>query len=233
MLTQISHNPILVVAAHPDDELLGCGGTIARLSRAAHDVYLAILGEGITSRYNQREEADFTLVEGLHGRCQEVAKMLGVRELFTYRLPDNRFDTVPLLDMVKVIEEVIERVNPEIIYTHHGGDLNVDHRLVNQAVLTATRPIPGQTVREICAFEIPSSTEWGFQRIEPVFRPNIFTDISGTLDLKLKALFHYEGEARAFPHPRSPEAIEAIARRWGSVVGREAVEAFELIRSIR
>jgi len=224
---------VLVIAAHPDDEVLGCGGTIARLTQEGHDVYIAILGEGITSRYEKREEADQVLVKELQGRCRKAIELLGAKDLFLYDLPDNRFDTVPLLDVIKIVEELIERLRPQVVYTHHGGDLNIDHVIVHRAVLTATRPMRDQPVQEIYAFEIPSSTEWSFQQFEPSFRPNVFVDISRTINIKAKALSCYDTEVRAFPHPRSPEAICAISRRWGTVVGREAVEAFEMIRSIR
>lgn len=224
---------VLVVAAHPDDEVLGCGGTIAQLARAGQTVHLAVLGEGITARYAQREQADPKAVDGLQHVCRQVATMLGAEEPFLHHLPDNRFDTVPLLDVVKLIEGLVERVCPEIIYTHHSSDLNVDHEVVHRAVLTATRPVPGQCVREIYAFEVPSSTEWGFNRSEPPFRPNVFVDIAATLDLKIRALSRYASEIRPFPHPRSPEALRALANRWGSVVGCKAAEAFELVRAIR
>jgi LmbE family N-acetylglucosaminyl deacetylase len=223
----------LVIAAHPDDEVLGCGGTIARLAKEGHDVYIAILGEGITSRYQQREQADPKLIEALHARSQQVAELLGAKDLFLSNLPDNRFDTVPLLDVIKIIEKLVENLQPQVIYTHHGGDLNIDHLVLHRAVLTATRPMVGHPVKEIYAFEVPSSTEWAFGQFNSVFRPNVFVDISATLESKVQAMALYESEARPFPHPRSPEALWAIARRWGSVVGLEAVEAFELIRHIR
>jgi LmbE family N-acetylglucosaminyl deacetylase len=224
---------VLVVAAHPDDEVLGCGATIARLAREGASVHIAILGEGITSRYADATEADPAELESLHKRAHDVAKLLDAKGLSLHKLPDNRFDTVPLLEVVKTVESLVVKHKPEVIYTHHGGDLNVDHQITFRAVLTATRPVPGQTVREILAFEVPSSTEWGFQGLEPVFRPNVFTDITGTLELKLRAMERYESEAREFPHPRSRQALEAIARRWGSVAGFAAAEAFELIRSLR
>ncbi|MBN2398491.1 MAG: PIG-L family deacetylase [Deltaproteobacteria bacterium] len=223
---------VLVVAAHPDDEVLGCGGTIARLAGEGHAVYVAILGEGITSRYDEREGADQQSIRALHDRSRQVSKLLGVTELFTYDLPDNRFDTVPMLDVVKIVERLMERLKPEVIYTHHGGDLNVDHVTVHRAVLTASRPVGGCPVRTIYAFEVPSSTEWAFNRFDPVFRPNTFMDISATLEIKIDAMKLYESESRLFPHPRSPEALRAIALRWGSAVGLEAAEAFELIREI-
>jgi LmbE family N-acetylglucosaminyl deacetylase len=223
----------LVIASHPDDEVLGCGGTIAKHTQQGEAVFIAILGEGITSRYQQRSEADQEIVNALHTRSQQVATMLGSRELFMFNLPDNRFDTVPLLDVVKVIEELIDRISPQVIYTQHGGDLNIDHVVTYRATLTATRPTRGQPVREVYAYEVASSTEWAFQQFAPAFRPNVFVDIASTLETKVQAMGHYESEARAFPHPRSPKALRAIAHRWGSVVGCAAAEAFELVRAIR
>lgn len=225
--------PVLVIVAHPDDEVLGCGGTIARLAQEGHDVYIAILGEGITSRYKRREEGGKRLIEELHSRSREVGQCLCAKEVFLFSLPDNRFDTVPLLDIVKIVENMVDKLQPDIIYTHHGGDLNIDHQIVHRAVLTATRPLENYPVKEIYAFEAPSSTEWAFQQFEPAFRPNVFVDITKTLEIKVQAMQLYESEARPFPHPRSPEALRAIAMRWGSVVGCGAAEAFELIRAIR
>jgi N-acetylglucosamine malate deacetylase 1 len=225
--------PVLVIAAHPDDEVLGCGGTAARLVREGRDVHFAIMGEGITSRHTQRDAADADQLVQLHRKAHAAAGKVGVKNVVLHQLPDNRLDTVPLLEVVKLVEDVIDRIRPEVIYTHHSGDLNVDHGIIHRAVLTATRPIAGQPVREIYAFEVPSSTEWAFQRIEPHFRPNVFVDITRTLDAKVAAMECYESEARKFPHPRSPEALRAIATRWGSVVGCAAAEAFELVRSIR
>jgi len=224
---------VLVVAAHPDDEVLGCGATIARLAKEGHEIYIATMSEGITSRYQQREQVDMALVESLHARSHQVAKMLGAKDTYMQNLPDNCFDTVPLLDIIKSIEALIARVTPEIIYTHHGGDLNIDHAVIYRAVLTATRPVEGCPVRELYAFEVPSSTEWAFQQFTPVFKPNTFVDISATLETKIKAMSLYESEARKFPHPRSPEALRTMAQWRGSLVGYEAAEAFELIRAIK
>ncbi len=224
---------VLVIAAHPDDEVLGCGATMARLAREGHLVYIAIFGEGITSRFAQREQASPEDIRQLHGNSHQVKELLGAKELFMYSLPDNRFDTVPLLDVVKPIESLVEGLQPQVIYTHHGGDLNIDHVVLNRATLTATRPIIGCPVKEIYAYEVLSSTEWAFGRLQQPFAPNVFVDIAATLEHKVNAMALYESEARAFPHPRSPEAIRNAARRWGSVVGCQAAEAFELIRAIR
>ena len=224
---------VLVVAAHPDDEVLGCGGTAARLAREGHSVFLSILGEGITSRSKERAGADPAAIKALHACSQRVANLLGAQQLSLHGLPDNRFDSIPLLDVIKTVEELIERWQPAAIYTHHGGDVNVDHQVVSRAVLTATRPTQGHPVRDVYMFEVPSSTEWAFQQLPPEFKPNVFVDVSETLEVKLRGMDEYESEARQFPHPRSREALSAIARRWGSVVGCNAAEAFELVRSIR
>ncbi len=224
---------VLLVAAHPDDELLGCGGTAARLAREGHAVYMAILGEGLTSRTAQRADVPPSALKSLGSCSQRVADLLGIKELSLHRLPDNRFDTVPLLEVTKIVEGLIERWRPAAIYTHHGGDLNVDHQVVSRAVLTATRPTENHPVRELYMFEIASSTEWAFQQLAPMFKPNVFVDIEETLSLKLEGMRLYESEAREFPHPRSAEALRAIAQRWGSVVGRKAAEAFEAVRLIR
>ena len=224
---------VLVVAAHPDDEVLGCGGTIARLSQEDNDVYIAVLGEGATARFPDRDQANHSLVETLQDNCRQAADVLGAKEVSFHDLPDNRFDTVPLLEVTKLVEDLVERLSPEVIYTHHGGDLNIDHVIVHRAVLTATRPMQGQPVRDIYAFEVASSTEWAFQQFEPHFQPNTFVDIGSTIETKIKAMKRYVSEVRPFPHPRSLEALNAMASRWGSVVGVSHAEAFQLIRSVR
>lgn len=232
-MPQVTNTTILIVVAHPDDEILGCGGTIARLAREGHNVYIAILGEGVTSRFKQREQADQAMVEALHSRSREAADLLSVKDLLLYNFPDNRFDTVPLLDIIKTVEKLINRLQPQVVYTHHGGDLNIDHAITHRAVMTATRPVQNCPVKEIYAFEVPSSTEWAFGQFHPAVQPNVFVDISATLETKIQAMQLYESEARDFPHPRSSEALRAIARRWGSTVELEAAEAFELIRLVR
>ena len=135
--------------------------------------------------------------------------------------------------MSALYEELAERIQPQAIYTHHGGDLNIDHVIVHRAVLTATRPMAGYPIREIYTFEIPSSTDWAFQSFSPCFRPNVFVNISNTLDIKIKAIKMYENELRPYPHPRSQKALSAVAQRWGSICGFDSAEAFELVRSLR
>jgi len=221
---------VLVVAAHPDDEVLGCGGTIGRLAEEGHAVSIGILGEGATSRDGTDGPAE---VEVLRQQSRQAAELLGAKEVMLAGLPDNRFDTVPLLDVVKRIEAWVDQVQPEVVYTHHAGDLNIDHAIAARATLTAARPLPGGVVRELYAYEVPSSTDWSFDRCGAPFRPNTFVDIADTLDTKLEAMAVYTSETRPFPHPRSAEALRANAVRWGGTAGVTAAEAFELVRATR
>ena len=222
----------LVIAAHPDDETLGCGGTIARMAREGRDVYVVVLGEGITARYARREEGK-SAVAGLWAACDAAARLLGVREVFKRDFPDNRFDTVPSLEIVKCLEAVLDQVRPDTIYTHHGGDLNIDHAIVFRATLAAARPFANTAVRRICAYEVPSSTDWAFDSFSPRFAPNVFVDVTDTLQTKIESMALYESEKRLPPHPRSAEAMRAAAHRWGAVVGVAAAEAFALVRELR
>jgi LmbE family N-acetylglucosaminyl deacetylase len=224
---------VMIIAAHPDDEILGCGGTIARMIHEGDKAYSCILGEGITSRYEERTESVKKEIEELHERTIRAANIVGISKTFWQDFPDNMFDTVPFLKIVKSVESIIQEMAPDIIFTHHSGDLNIDHAIVARAVLTATRPIKNTPVRDLYACEIPSSTDWSFQAIEPVWRPNVFFDITQTLETKLLALKEYETEMRPQPHPRSYENVSVIAQRWGSLMGTSAAEAFQLIRAVR
>jgi len=221
---------VLVVAAHPDDEVLGCGGTIARHVKEGAQVYALILGEGITSRYAKRESGLGSKELGaLKTYISSAAKILGVNKTYTRGLPDNRFDSVDLLDIVKEIEKVTEEIKPDIVYTHHKGDLNIDHRITFDSVLTACRPVDGGTVKEIYSFEVPSSTEWNFPHS---FQPTVYVDIADTMKTKTAAMKAYKSEVRKWPHPRSEEAIVTLAKKRGCEVGLFFAEAFELIRKI-
>lgn len=223
---------VLVLAAHPDDEVLGCGGAIAKHVASGDVVDVVILAEGVTSRGAASQKAHASQLGKLRKCAEAASAILGVRLLSFHTFPDNRMDSVDLLDVVKTIEIELVKSNPSIVYTHHTGDVNIDHRVIHDAVIAACRPQPGHCVRELLFFETPSSTEWRPPSSGQVFAPNWFVDISETLPLKLKALAAYKPELRAFPHPRSPQAVEHLARWRGATVGVVAAEAFMLGRKI-
>ena len=224
---------VLVVAAHPDDELLGVGGTAAALSDAGCEVFALILGEGQTSRWQHREDAPQDLIGTLHAATLDAARVIGLEEVLFENFPDNRFDEVALLDIVKAVEQRIEEMGVQVVYTHHGGDLNIDHQRTFQAVLTATRPIGSDFVEELYAFETLSSTEWNLSDQANAFVPNVFCDIGRTIERKCEAMRCYSSELCDFPHPRSIEGIKALAKLRGSTAGIEYAEAFRLIRKIQ
>lgn len=223
---------ILVVAAHPDDEILGVGATIARRVAEGNKAFALILGEGQTSRWESREMASGEAVSDLHKDSVKSAKIIGFTDIYFGNLPDNRFDSMDLLDVIKVVEKYVKEIQPDIIYTHHAHDLNIDHRVTCEAVLTATRPIGNCPVKEIYEFETVSSTEWNFGNKEGGFYPNVFIDISGFFQIKCEAMKKYKSELCEFSHPRSLEMLEFIAKRWGGIVGKDYAEAFELVRRV-
>jgi len=219
---------VLVVAAHPDDEVLGCGGTIARHVAEGDLVHVVFMADGVQSRRMDGSEE----LQLRNQARDEALKILGVSECNVLDFPDNRMDSLPLLDVVQALEPIIKQVQPSRVYTHHHGDLNVDHRVTHQAVMTACRPVPGSSVREILAFEVMSSTEWATPGVAP-FVPNAFVDISDYLPKKLEALAAYDMEMRPAPHSRCVTNIEALARHRGNCVGVEVAEAFEVMRVLQ
>jgi len=218
---------IMVVAAHADDEVLGCGGTIARHVAEGDVVHVVFIADGVSSR----SESDSTELQHRNQARDEALCILGVTHSHSLDFPDNRMDSVPLLDVVQALEPIIEEIQPSRIYTHHHSDLNVDHRITHQAVMTACRPVPGSSVREILAFEVMSSTEWASSRGMP-FVPNIFVDIADNLQCKLQALSAYKLEMHPAPHSRSFEHVEYLARHRGHSVGLDIAEGFEVVRLI-
>ena len=226
-------NTALVIAAHPDDEVLGCGATIARLIYEGWAVHVVIVAEGATSRNVSRDLVlDKLELSGL-AKCAEVANgLLGATSIKLHSLPDNRMDGLELLDIVKIVEAEIACHQPCMVMTHHSGDVNIDHRILHDAVIAACRPQPGHPVRTLLFFEVPSSTEWrptasGFQ-----FSPNYFFDVTDFLEAKLLALGAYAAEMRPYPHPRSIQGVEYLARWRGVTIGSMAAEAFVLGRAI-
>jgi LmbE family N-acetylglucosaminyl deacetylase len=224
---------ILVVVAHPDDEVLGCGGAIVKHAQKGDKVIVAILAEGVTSRKAQRDPTgDAVALADLAETARQANKLLGVSQLELGDFPDNRMDSLERLDIIKMIENLVNKYNPEIIYTHFPGDLNVDHQITAKAIVTACRPVPGKTVRTILFFEVPSNTEWQFAVESARFEPNWFIDISETITRKLDALQIYQSEMRDWPHARSLKAVEMLARWRGATIGVNAAEAFMLCRHI-
>lgn len=223
---------VLTIAAHPDDEILGCGGTMARHAENGDTVHVLILAEGVTSRDMKRDtEGRNDELSALRETAVRAGAIVGVSSVLFGGFPDNRMDGVDLLDVVKCVEDTIARFNPDIVYTHHHGDLNVDHRITNRAVMTAARPQPGQSVREIYYFEVPSATGWGSPDNGSAFLPNYYVNLCPSADCnflekKTVALNVYHSEMRPFPHARSIEAVEALARWRGAMVGILASEAF-------
>ena len=232
---------VLVIVAHPDDEVLGMGGTMLRHVEKNDVVKVVILATGITSRkksgykntteYNvskKEKEKMQKEIEKLKKDSMKSLKILKIDDVSFYDFPDNEMDSVPLLKIIKTIEKEINIFKPDLVYTHHYGDLNIDHRIVYQATMTSCRPIDKQ-IKKIISFEVPSSTEWNYPNS---FNPNHFVNIESRLNKKMKALEAYSSEIRKFPHPRSSKYLQILASKWGAVSGTKAAEAFEIIRSI-
>lgn len=218
---------VAVIVAHPDDEVLGAGGTIARHAALGHDVHPVFLADGVGAR-----GADAIAAERRAAAGRGAAKLLGAHPPRFLGFPDNRLDTVALLDVIQSLERVLAEIDPGVVYTHHGGDLNIDHVICHRAVLTACRPQPQCRVRRIYAMEVASSTEWGTTGTAQAFLPTHFVDISEHAAVKRRALEAYAEEMRDFPHARSYAAVEAHDRARGAAVGLAAAEAFMVLRQI-
>lgn len=222
---------ILIIAAHPDDEVLGCFGTAARLIKEGYEIYTLILGEGKTSRGDTRVvQSHLQELDILEKECVRANELIGIKEVFRSHFADNRFDSANLLDLVKAVEKVVSKIQPNIIFTHYERDLNIDHQLTFKAALTATRALKGQSVREFYSFEVISSTEFNYPLS---FCPNTYFDISDSLSQKLEAMNIYKSELCEFPHPRSLENIELNAKYHGVRVGVPYAEAFLGIRVLK
>ena len=230
----VNKNSVLIIAAHPDDEILGCGGAMAKHSQNGDEVHVVILAEGMTSRDEKRNREERSSdLSTLADTAKKANDIIGVATLYLHDFPDNRMDSVDLLDVVKVVESFIEKYKPSIVYTHHRGDVNIDHTVIHDAVIAATRPQPGHCVKTVLFFETASSTEWRPPQSSISFNPNWFVDISGdALEKKLQALAAYTTEMRPFPHARSVKALDHLAKWRGASIGYEAAEGFILGRQI-
>jgi LmbE family N-acetylglucosaminyl deacetylase len=233
---------ILVIVAHPDDEVLGMGGTLKKLSNKNQDIKVVFLATGISARRSEKftNETQYNVNKNLTTKMKEqikklrldakkALKILGIKNIEFFDFPDNEMDKISNLEITKTIENIIKKFNPEIIYTHTKNDINVDHRAIFNATITATRPTTKSNVKKVICFEVPSSSEWNFG---DTFSPNIFVEIKKELPYKTKAIEAYKTELKKFPHPRSAKALDIIAKRWGTVSGFDAAEAFELIREL-
>jgi LmbE family N-acetylglucosaminyl deacetylase len=226
---------ILIIAAHPDDEVLGCGGIIAKYRSLGVLVRVVFLAEGVTARYDNHELQLPYVLDDKNKRNKNAFIALGVlsvprEQIFINERYCCRLDSLPQIDLVKQIESHIKEWQPTSVYTHSPNDVNIDHRITYKAVLAAARPVKGSPVKSIYSFEVLSSTEWN--TVQP-FQANIFVDISDFIKLKIKALSAYEGEMNDPPHPRSEEVIRALAQYRGSQSGLYFAEAFNLVRSIQ
>lgn len=224
---------VLVVVAHPDDEVLGCGGSIARYVSEGHEVFVLFMSEGVSSR------GELSMINSWDSKVRErelyavnASRVLGFQIVGFLRHPNLRMTGIPMLDLAKQVEKTISEVEPDTIYTHHFGDMNSDHRITFEAVMTACRPKPDFSVKRIYTFEIPSSTEWGHAAGLPIFSPSRYVDISMFLSMKMEALRCYAEEIRPPPHPRSTDGVQALARLRGFSVCLPFAEAFSTVRDL-
>lgn len=224
---------ILVIVAHPDDEVLGMGGTIVKYASSGSTVAVLIVTDGSTSQY-QEDPKLLEIIEEKKAETQKAASILGVSKVYYGGLPDMKLDTVDHIAINRVIEDVVLDFEPDIVFTHFNGDVNKDHQIVFQSTLVACRPIPGQNIKEVYSFSVPSSTEWNSQNNTTVFCPNMFVDIDGDFaKRKYMAMECYSKELREYPHPRSIEALQIIDRSVGLEVGLKCAESFAVHRILR
>ncbi len=217
---------ILIIAPHPDDEVLGCGGTIAKHNLSGDEVYLCIVTKAYPPEWSEDE------IKRRKEEVLRVNEILGISKTHFLDLPTAKLDTIPQKELSDSIARVVDEVKPDVIYIPHRGDLNKDHRLIFEAAIVTVRPKPGSSIQKVLSYETLSETEWTAPFVENAFIPNLYVDISETLEVKLKAMSEYKLELKEFPHPRSLEAITALAKRRGPTIGVKAAEAFMLIREI-
>jgi len=225
-INKIFPRRILVIAAHPDDEVLGVGGTIARYAHMGASVYVVLMSEGATSRHKKK------MIDQLKNSALKASIKLGVKKVYFEGLPDERLDQIPFIDVIKPIEKRVGEIKPQIVFTHHRGDSNTDHQIVFKATIAATRTLQKSPIKRVLCYEVPSSTEQAPPFPEYAFIPNVFVDITNTLHMKLEAMRAYRSEVKDYPHPRSVDALTFHAKYRGIKVGLRAAEAFELVREV-
>ncbi len=225
-------NKVLAVVAHPDDEIIGPGGALCKHVSQGDSVYVLILGDGKSSR-SEKKKIDEKVKKISFEETNKALSVVGVTSFVRESFPDNRFDSVDILDIVKKISNYIRTIKPTIVYTHHFGDLNIDHQITSEATVTACRPIENSCVSTIYQFETLSSSEMGGFTQKNCFLPNVFVEITDFIDKKVNAMACYKSELHDFPHPRSLETIQANAKVWGSKVNVQYAEAFFCLREIK
>lgn len=218
---------VVVLGAHPDDEILGAGGTLARHVVDGDEVHAIVVADGASSRASDEMRI------ALEKDAARAAEAIGFTSIRLESLPDQRLDTVPFIDLTQIIESILNDIEPHVVYTHFPGDVNVDHGLVARATWTACRPYARPQLRRFAVFETPSSTEWAWPVNDSSLQPNHFVDITETLDKKIAAMECYGSELREYPHPRSSRSLRERAAFWGSQVGRLAVEPFRILRDVQ
>lgn len=222
---------VLVIAAHPDDEVLGCGGTVARLSAEGVECHLLIVTDGSSSQYKDSDNLNEIIV-AKKLETKNCADLLGFKSIHYGELPDMKLDTTPHIRINQVIEEVIDKVLPDTVFTHFWGDVNCDHQNVFKSTLVAVRPILGQIVREVYCYRVPSSTEWTPNKADTMFMPNYFVDIEKYAEQKYNAFACYSTELREYPHPRSVQYLRENDKVVGLRVGLLVAEEFVLLRKL-
>lgn len=222
---------ILVIAAHPDDEVLGMGGTIAKLVKSGSVVDVLIVTDGSSSQYRDSDHLA-VIIEAKKKETRNCADILGVRDIYYGELPDMKLDATPHIRINKAIEDVIDKVQPDTVFTHFWGDVNCDHQNVYKSTLVTVRPLMGQVVKEVNCYRVPSSTEWTPNKADTMFMPNVFVDITEVAEQKYKAFACYTTELRDYPHPRSVQYLRETDKAAGLRVGLFAAEEFVLLRKL-
>ena len=219
---------ILVVASHPDDEVLGCGGTLIKYSNDGYEIKIIFMTNGVSSRSKiQKNE-----ILKRKNAAVKSSRILGANKPKFFNFKDNAMDSVSLLKIIKKIEKEVNNFKPSIIFTHYNSDLNIDHEITSRATLTACRPTKNNSVKSLFMFYVPSSTEWSHKKNKNNFVPNWFEDISKSYKKKKIALNCYKMEMRKWPHPRSLKNIKNLQEVFAAEVGQKNTEAFLLYRRI-
>jgi N-acetylglucosamine malate deacetylase 1 len=215
---------VLVISAHPDDETIGAGGTLARHVAYGDDVYWCVVTQAYPPQWSEAVIAEAAR------QVNEVQHVLGFRQVFRLGFPTVKLNTVPYIDLSSALQRVIDDVRPEVVYTLSADDINLDHRIVYNSTLVAARPLPGSSIKRLLCYEIAPTARFGLPAGSHGFVANVFVDIADYLDRKLEAMACYKTELHEFPHPRSLQGLRLLAEERGLSVGLRAAECFQLIR---